>query len=157
MLATDGTVAPGWVGIALVVPGTDTVVVVFRARAVERVLDKVGRELKMPPEKRSDPGVHRLLWRALCDLSRIATRTGNSGAPERLGRNALWLALNTPGGEVRRQFDGLLAEGAAPHVTVEAAAGELRCAVGPRFDGAEAQAAARAFAALAAAPAPGRH
>src|SRR5688500_12163886 len=100
MLMADGRVTPGSVGIALVVLGADTVVVLFRARAVERVLEKVGRELRMTPEKRSDPRVHDLLWRALCDLSRIATRTGNSGARERLGRNALWLALNTPGGEV---------------------------------------------------------
>ena len=151
-LTRDGRAAPGWVGVALLVPGAGTSVVAFRADRIERLMADVERSLRMTPQARDNPGTHAALWRAVLDLARIVSRQGDLGARERLGRHALWLALNAPGGEVRRRFDALLRDGLPPHVTLSAQPpGLWHCAIGTRFDGA-AEVAARSFVALDAAP-----
>ena len=159
MMTRDGQMAAGWVGVALVVPGTTTTVLAFKGGAVDRLLLDAERSLRMTPEARGNPGTHAALWRAVLDLARMVGRQGGTVGRERLGRYALWLALNAPGGGVRRRYDALVRDGLPPHITLEAdESGLWHCAVGPRFDGA-AETAARAFAALNGAPAasPQRH
>ena len=153
ILTPDGRVRAGWVGIAMLVPDKGATVVAFRADRVERVLAKVGRDLRMTQAAQDNPRTHATLWLAVFDLAQAVDRVGGPHAHERLGRIALWLVLHTPGGEPRRQFEGLQRDGLVPHITLVAdRRGHWTCAIGPRFEGA-AQAAARSMVLLDAAPA----
>jgi hypothetical protein len=135
----------------VVVPGATPILAAFKVNTIDRLLADVGRSLRMTPAAQNDPTVHATLWRALLDLARDLERLGGLDARERLGHHALWLAMNKPGGDIRRLYDALLRAGIAPHVTLTAdRSGRWRCAVGARFDGA-AETAARAFVALDAA------
>jgi hypothetical protein len=152
ILTPDGRVRAGWIGIAMLVPDKAAMVVAFPADKVERVLAGAGRALKMTKAAQDNPRTHATLWLAVFDLAQAPDRVGGPHARERLGRMALWLVLNTPGGEPRQQFDGLQRAGLAPHITLTADRhGRWNCVIGPRFDGA-AQAAARSMVVLDAAP-----
>lgn len=152
VLTRDGRVTAGRVGIALVVPGIDPLVMAFEADTVERLVAEVDRSLKMTEAGRNNPAVHAGLWRAVLDLTRRIGREDSFTPRERLGRNALWLMLNKPGGDIRREHDALRRNGLAPHFTATAdAMGRWHCAVGSRFDGA-AEVTARTLGSQAAGP-----
>ena len=124
----------------------------FEAATVERLVGEVDRSLRMTAASRADPSVHTALWRAVFDLARKTGREDSLAPHERLGRNALWLMLNKPGGDIRREYDALRRDGLAPHFTATAdAMGRWHCAVGTRFDGA-AEVTARTLGSQAAAP-----